>query len=826
MILQDLIPKLDPDPETLTPKLSEPEVLQTEIKMKKLLIALLFLAPDVQSATYYIANTGNDANNGLSSTTPWQTIAKVNSITLANNDTVLFKRGDIFRGQVASKGFPLGIHYDAYGTGVNPVIAGSVKISNWLPSTLGANIYEADVSAFITADSNGVKNTIENLFVDGQLMTIARYPNVASPDKTNWLKVGATAGIDAFTDINLANYAKPVDYWKGATLRIRTYSWFYKVFPITGYANGKITAAGLGTQLPEWGYFIDGKLSELDYPGEWYYDAGTKKVYLYPTKKVDPNTLLVEGSSYKTGMSIYWHEDNSTVNNITFRHFISSGVDVNSSNNVKIQNCRFEYNLTGISTWNPSNLLVSYNTFEQQFSLGILLNAATGFNVANSIIEKNTLTNIGMMPLYCQRYSGVCYGIGISAFGKAFTIRENKLDNIGWNGIDLKAAGSHLVEHNVINHALTLLNDGGAVVVASNDNIIRGNFLLNTIGNVDNSNGCGNNAIPCMHHTSYGMGVGADSNYKNIVLDGNTIASNASWGIRFNAFTNSKILNNVLFNNQSHIILEDTNGLSFNNIVTGNTFYSAMPDQQAVKMTHAIEHGLLDNNYYCNPYNGVLFNRDDKRYALAHWQASFMQDKFSKKCNLAFPEYITTVTGSEMFSNTTFDSNITGWTGGVFDQGSLKYTNKAAIANVNYNNLSLKAGQFYRLRFQLKGSNFGNVQLGINDTMDYTSLAVRFFPYDTSPRNYEFVFQASRSTAKAQVILTSHSYDAPFYWLDNVSLVPVNAQLAIKPGELFINSTAILKTIPLTGNYMNLNSQALGTSINLPPFSSLIMIKK
>lgn len=804
--------------------------------LKKLpaFIYLCCITPFVQATTYYVANNGSDMNNGLAPATAWQTIAKVNSVSFADNDTVLFKRGHTFRGGVTSKGFPLGIHFDAYGTGENPVIAGSVRITNWQPSALGANIYEANVSRFITVDSKGVTNTIENLFVNGKLMTIARYPNVASPDKTNWLKVGATAGTDAFTDPKLAALNKPVDYWKGATLRIRTYSWTYKVFPITGSSNGKLIAAGLGTQLPQWGYFIDGKLSELDYPGEWFYDAKTKKVFFYPPQGVDPNTLLIEGSTYKTGLSIYWHEDNSTVKNLTFRHFIESGVEVNSSNNVKVQNCRFEYNLTGISTWNPANLLVSNNTFDQQLSTGILLNAATGFDVAQSVIEKNTLTNTGMMPLYCKRYSGVCYGIGMSVFGKAFTLRQNVLDKTGWTGIYLKDGGSHRVENNVIRGALSLLNDGGAVSVGSHDNIIRGNFLLNSIGNVDRSNGCGStNSTPCMHHVSYGMGVGADNGYKNITVEGNTIAGNRDWAVRFNAFTNSKISNNTLFNNESQILLEDTHGISANNVVSGNTVYSAMPDQIGVKMTNATEHGLLDNNYYCNPYSGVLFMRDDKRYSFAHWRKSFNQDALSAQCALAFPEYVTTVSGSQMFSNTTFDSNVTGWSGGVFEPtvtgmtgGSLKYTNKGTTGFVSYNNLSLKAGQFYRLRFRLKGSTLGNVELRINDTTDYTNIQTRFFPYSATAKNYEYVFKSSLTTPKGQVIFISRDYDAPSYWLDNVSLVPVTAQLAAKPGQLFMNTTAQVKTLTLSGTYQDLQGKALGSTLTLNPFSSQILIKK
>ncbi|MBE9561917.1 MAG: hypothetical protein IMF12_03495, partial [Proteobacteria bacterium] len=285
--------------------------------MLKLFFTLLFLLPlVVHSATYYISGlTGNDANDGNSEATAWQTIDKLSNTKLEDNSSVLFKRGETFRGAVSTKAYPKEIRYDAYGTGANPIIAGSVQITNWQP--FDKNIYVADVSSFITEDKKGNENTIEHLFVNSELMTIARYPNVNSPADKNWLKVGATAGTDSFTDPQLIAYNKPKNYWKDATLRIRTYSWYYKVFPITGYDNGKITAKGLGKQLPEWGYFLDGKLEELDYPGEWYYDAETKKVYLYPKSGINPNDALIEGATYDIGIHISWHEDNSSVQNFT-----------------------------------------------------------------------------------------------------------------------------------------------------------------------------------------------------------------------------------------------------------------------------------------------------------------------------------------------------------------------------------------------------------------------------------------------------------------------------------------------------------------------------
>ncbi|HZP00406.1 MAG TPA: hypothetical protein VFD30_08935, partial [Terriglobia bacterium] len=68
--------------------------------MKRLVPAItcLYLAVSapqlLQATTYYVDSAaGNDANSGQSSSAPWKTLAKVNSVALNPGDSVLFKRG-------------------------------------------------------------------------------------------------------------------------------------------------------------------------------------------------------------------------------------------------------------------------------------------------------------------------------------------------------------------------------------------------------------------------------------------------------------------------------------------------------------------------------------------------------------------------------------------------------------------------------------------------------------------------------------------------------------------------------------------------------------
>src|ERR1700733_142956 len=123
-------------------KLSAIRFLETSISMipiRKMgsLICLCFIAflasAQAQSFTYYVDSaSGKDSNPGTESS-PWQSIAKVNSTLLHPGQSVGFKSGDTWRetlvvSQSGIAGDP--ILFGAYGTGVKPIIDGSEILSS------------------------------------------------------------------------------------------------------------------------------------------------------------------------------------------------------------------------------------------------------------------------------------------------------------------------------------------------------------------------------------------------------------------------------------------------------------------------------------------------------------------------------------------------------------------------------------------------------------------------------------------------------------------------------------------------------------------------
>ncbi len=84
-------------------------------------------APDYQpknERVIYVSNDGCNSNDGLSPETPIETLERLNEIT-QEGDTVLFRRGDHFRGHVDVN--KRGVTYAAYGKGIKPIIDSSPK---------------------------------------------------------------------------------------------------------------------------------------------------------------------------------------------------------------------------------------------------------------------------------------------------------------------------------------------------------------------------------------------------------------------------------------------------------------------------------------------------------------------------------------------------------------------------------------------------------------------------------------------------------------------------------------------------------------------------
>ena len=92
------------------------------------MVTLSLLASPAWATNYYVDTAGSDSNDGLSTATPWQTLAHVNLKTYLPGDQILLRRGCAWTGFLhilgnGSSTLPLVV--DAYDTGAAPIINGN-----------------------------------------------------------------------------------------------------------------------------------------------------------------------------------------------------------------------------------------------------------------------------------------------------------------------------------------------------------------------------------------------------------------------------------------------------------------------------------------------------------------------------------------------------------------------------------------------------------------------------------------------------------------------------------------------------------------------------
>lgn len=205
-------------------------------------------------STYYVSPTGSDSNNGTSSGTPWQTIAKVNAHMCVPGDSILFQGGQTFSGNILITGitatpqtpFILG----SYGTGNAIISCGSsygirvsgcsgVKVSNF--TITGAGVTSGGVSS---SNNSGVE--IQNPLTTNNQLSSIYIDNINISSCYGGIEVrGHSTAISGpcsgFKDIRISN----------CTIS-SCCSWgiFVRSIPLLSYSGSTMTVASYNLAIP------------------------------------------------------------------------------------------------------------------------------------------------------------------------------------------------------------------------------------------------------------------------------------------------------------------------------------------------------------------------------------------------------------------------------------------------------------------------------------------------------------------------------------------------------------------------------------------------
>lgn len=243
-------------------------------------LALAALPLRAGAADYVVAPFGSDLAPGTSEQ-PWRTIQKC-ATTAAAGSTCRIRAGT-YRETVTPNS---GIVITAFDNEL-VTIDGADPITGW--TLHQGSVYRASVT-LADDDTNQV-------FVGGEMMTEARWPNGDDLFHRNWAVAQAGTTSTRIVDSQLPNVN-----WQGARAHIwsGTDPWAPMSATVAASQAGELTITPDGAPIgdyialiPGGYYFLFGSLAALDAEREWHYDSAAKILYLHAPGGVDPNTIEV-----------------------------------------------------------------------------------------------------------------------------------------------------------------------------------------------------------------------------------------------------------------------------------------------------------------------------------------------------------------------------------------------------------------------------------------------------------------------------------------------------------------------------------------------------
>ena len=588
-----------------------------------LFLAIVFFSyTHSYAATYYISSsTGNDTYTDIQAhnpSTPWKSLNKLNTYfkQLVAGDSVLFKRGEVFYGEITvtkSGAVFAPIYFGAYGDGNSPQINGLTTLKNWKSTKPG--IYESQCI------SDG-----STLVLNGVQQAMGRYPN------KGYLTYKSHQGNSSITN----NQPGDLTNWTGSEVVIRKNRWIIDKSPITSNAGGVISYAGGTKDIPTngFGYFIQKSAKTLDQFGEWYYDASRKVMMVYLGNK-NPENFSIQTNAEANLVNI------NKFNNIVFENlsFIGAGnnaFNIANSNKIILRHCRID--LTGADAVSASYspfLAVQNCLINHSLSGGINIDAGC----TNTSIINNEIKNTGLIPGMGKSGSGTYEAI--TSFSDNTQIEKNKIDSTGYNGIYFGGTSSY-VKNNYITYFCLTKDDGAGIYIGdwskTMSKRVVGNIIMHGIGN-----GAGTTSPLSLQ----AEGIYIDDNTESVAITGNTISLCANNGIKIHNAKDIDIYGNTVFNNGVQLRLEQDHYLTTssyirNNNIRNNTFFSLNDLQPNAKFSSQQDDitsfGQIDSNFYCQlkkEISAIMAStvKDGKgvnqTYNLTRWKTAYGKDQFS-----------------------------------------------------------------------------------------------------------------------------------------------------------------------------------------------------
>ncbi|MEP7106766.1 MAG: right-handed parallel beta-helix repeat-containing protein [Ferruginibacter sp.] len=462
--------------------------------------------------------------------------------------------------------------------------------------------------------------TIDQLFCNGKLLHMARYPNfdINAP----FLNGSAS---DAISPQRVKNWLDPTGGYVHALHQAEWGDFHYR---ITGKDNNDSLLLEGGWQnnrpapMHSEHRFVENIFEELDAPGEWFYNTASGILYLYPPDELNYKTAFFERSVLDDIIRIKGSEqqpvENVAINGITFsgtnRTFMltkepllrsdwtiyrGGALLTEGAKNINIGNCIFS-DLGGhgifVSRFNR-NITIEHNYIHDIGGNGIAFVGdpsavrSPSFRYEAFVpidkIDKTPGPKTGNYPAECRAFDNLVQNIGTIekqvagvqlSMAMDITVSHNTIHNVPRSGINIGDGcwGGHMIEFNDVFNTVLETGDHGAFNSWGRDR-----FWLPDINDV--------NTLVKKYPLLPLLDV-----IKPITLRNNRFYCAHGWDIDLDdGSTNYHIYNNLCLNGGLKL-REGFYRVVENNIIVNNTFH---PHVWYAKSMDVFAHNIVTTDY-------------------------------------------------------------------------------------------------------------------------------------------------------------------------------------------------------------------------------------
>jgi parallel beta-helix repeat protein len=801
---------------------------------------------------YYVKNGGDDDADGLTDSTAWASISKVNTVWadggFSPGNIINFRRGHTWSGTITvteSGGAGTPITISAYHTGAAPIIEGFTTLSSW--TSVGGNIYYATLSGSVRT---------EMVTINGVQYAMGRWPNAGT-----WNTVATRPSTTEITDTSLTGSPD----WDGAELVIRQNRWMLTRHTITDHTNTSIQfSPALNYNPVGYGYFIQNHLSTLTNHGEWFHDTAANRLYIYLTSA--PSSYIIRASSREYGVNVAAYK-NIKIENIQLRGFNKAAVYANygdyDAHGLTINGCTITFSGgDAIYINRSSGDTIKNNTISYSNHAAITLWGNFG---TSGTVTGNTISYTGTIPgaafnSYGATLANNAYN-AIYVNPNGIIVANNNITFTGYIPINYRGTNA-LIEENYISHYAYVKDDAGGIYVYDDESTgkqVLNNIILYGIGATE---GMPVNTLASAH------GLYTDGESTNVLFDGNIVGHMVTAGYHGNLPRNVTITNNRFFDCAQFlnmwkygtgVYITDMD-IQYNHFVSSVVredlpcvihYINSSGDYYTDVATEIAYFGTINNNNYflnteCAVHLQFASSLESAPKSMARWIADYGHDAASTVEIMT--AYTLNSVGPNLLTNGDFTSNINGWSGTsgctpAWDNtdelgagGSLQLTSTQANynwywwSNDNAVTTAISGGvvdsdNHYILRFLGKSAiDEKTVSLRLRSTgTGYTSQ--RFFTIGNTNTQKDVLYSNPPAVASGATMRLVMCDDPVVTYLDNVELYVADVTLTVWTDyiHLLYNNTSASVTYTMSATMEDPEGNSYN-SITLQPFTGIILI--